>query len=71
MCPTEKRYRVNRKDLAYGAKIEQQEHGMSARTSRKLARQQLQEHPNFYRLKTVTDAVLTRSERGIKPIRRH
>ena len=53
-------YRVNKKDLQKGQRIESKEHpGFSERTQRKIARQHLQKYgPGYYRAELVNEKVV-------------
>jgi len=65
------RYRVNQKDLQKGAKIEQKIHPWASDTrARRMARDNLQQHPKYYATQPVAQAIMHREERGLKPIRR-
>ena len=64
-------YRVSRKDLDTGTKIEQREHPWaSPARARRIARDHLHLHPKAYSIEPVVDKILRNRERKIKPIKR-
>jgi len=65
-----KRYPVRMKELKKGTRIEMQDHQVSERTARRLARQELQKHPTFYQVMPLAEQMMKRKEQHIKPIRR-
>lgn len=67
--PVRKRYRVDSKQLAIGTKHEM-EHTKSERTARRIARDHLAEHPEYYKVLPLAEKMMTARERDIKPIRR-
>jgi hypothetical protein len=68
------RYRVSRKDLQRGAKIEQKEHPWASPTrARRIARDHLESKgPAAYRAEPIVDRVVQNVNKrmGAKPIRR-
>lgn len=67
-------YRVSRKDLAKGTKIESKEHpGFSDRAHRKIARQHIQRYgPGYYAAEPVTEKIVESKTKqmGAKPMKR-
>ena len=68
------RYRVSRKDLDKGAKVEQKEHPWASPTrARKIARDHLQQHgPGAYRAEPIVDRVVQNVNKKlhVHPIKR-
>ena len=68
------RYRVSRKDLEKGAKVEQKEHPWASPTrARRIARDHLQQHgPAAYRAEKIVDRVVENVNKKLHahPIRR-
>lgn len=67
-----KTYRVSRQEVDRGGRIEQKEHHVSERAGRKIARDHLKEHPDYYKLEPVFEKMLEAREKkeGIKPIKK-
>jgi hypothetical protein len=64
-----KTYRVDHRELERGAKHEL-EHTDSIRTARRIARDHLREHPNYYKVLPVAEKMMARTERMIKPMKK-
>lgn len=68
-------YRVSRRDLERGAKIEAREHpGFSARSHRKISRQHLEKYgPGYYAAEKVTEKIIESKTKqmGAKKIVHH
>ena len=58
-------YRVNKTELEKGMNVEIQEHSISPRLAKRLARQHLQEHPTYYRVMPMAERMMAQQERGI------
>ena len=64
-------FRVNRKDLEYGARQERSRHPwMGIKTSKRIARENLQQHPKFYVVEGQAEYLRANAERGMKPKKR-
>ncbi len=65
------RFRVNKKDLEFAARQERANHPwMGIKTSRRIARENLQRHPKFYVVENQAEYLRANAERGIKPVKR-
>jgi hypothetical protein len=64
-----RRYRVNSKQLEIGTKHEM-EHTDNPARARRIARDHLQEHPEYYKVLPIAEKMMTAREKNIRPIKR-
>ena len=65
------RFRVDKKDLEFAARQERERHPwMGIKTSRRIARENLQRHPKFYVVEGQAEYLRANAERGMKPQKR-
>ena len=66
-----RQFRVNKLDLDNGARVEGERHPwMGMKTRRRIARENLQNHPKFYVIEGQAEYLRANAERGMKPQKR-